>query len=75
MLHHVLPPPIASLLSLKAGGLRVFQLTYGSGTNQGVDEKLGHGGGEGDVLGLTSLGRLVVAEVRSVEGDGIDTRI
>jgi len=46
-------------------GLRVLQIAYGSHREDatGPDERLGHGAGEGDEMGVTDLGRRVIEEM------------
>ena len=51
-------------------GLRVLQLAYGTGPERPdartLDERLAHGSGEGENMGVTELGRAAIAEMNAL---------
>ena len=56
---------VATLQDWYDDGLRVLQIAYGSHREDatGPDERLGHGAGEGEEMGVTDLGRRAIVEM------------
>ena len=57
---------VANLRRWYDRGLRVLQVARGSSEVTGPGERLGYGGNEGDVGGVTDLGRYAIAEMNAI---------